>query len=393
MGLFERIFRRPVPRGRPDGQWSTLTAYAPIFTSWGGNIYGNDLIRAAIDAVARHCSKLTININGSAKPGLRARLLKAPNEWQTWAQFLYRLSTILDVQCAAFIVPVIGEYGEITGIYPILPSMSELVSYNGEPYIRYSFTNGDTAAISLYEVGIMTRFQYTDDFMGEGNGALDMTMQLIMMQNQGITEAVKNSNTFRFMARVGNMVKPGDVAKERARFNRENLENGGGGLLLFPKQYEDIHQITSTSYTVNADQMKQIQSSVFDYFGVNEEVLQNRAIGDAWSAFYEGRIEPFAIQLSEVLTRMLYTMRERGQGNEVYFSSNRLQYMSNADKLNVTSGMADRGLMTRNELREIWNLPPLPEPLGSQIPARGEYYDVVAGHDDGNGDDTNDGTD
>ena len=27
--------------------------------------------------------------------------------------------------------------------------------------------------------------------------------------------------------------------------------------------------------------------------------------------------------------------------------------------------------------REILNLPPLPEPIGSQIPARGEYYDVT----------------
>ena len=36
----------------------------------------------------------------------------------------------------------------------------------------------------------------------------------------------------------------------------------------------------------------------------------------------------------------------------------------------------DRGLATRNELREILNLPPLPEPVGSSIPARGEYYNV-----------------
>ena len=55
----------------------------------------------------------------------------------------------------------------------------------------------------------------------------------------------------------------------------------------------------------------------------------------------------------------------------------RLQYMSNADKLNAIQTYADRGLMTRNELREISNLPPLPEPYGSQIPARGEYYDIT----------------
>ena len=84
-----------------------------------------------------------------------------------------------------------------------------------------------------------------------------------------------------------------------------------------------------------------------------------------------------------------------GHGNEIFFSSNRLQYMSNKDKLEAIKTNGDRGLMTRNELREIENLPPLPEPYGSQIPARGEYYDIVnppEGKSGGkNGGDTNAG--
>ena len=81
---------------------------------------------------------------------------------------------------------------------------------------------------------------------------------------------------------------------------------------------------------------------------------------------------------------MLFSMREQSQGNLVMATANRLQYMSNSDKLKVSSQMADRGLMTRNEIREIWNLPPLPEPYGSQIPARGEYYNL---NDNGGKDD------
>ena len=73
---------------------------------------------------------------------------------------------------------------------------------------------------------------------------------------------------------------------------------------------------------------------------------------------------------------MLFTFREQSQGSLVMATANRLQYMSNADKLNVSAQMADRGLMTRNEIREIWNLAPLPEPVGSQLPIRGEYYNV-----------------
>ena len=115
---------------------------------------------------------------------------------------------------------------------------------------------------------------------------------------------------------------------------------------------------------------------MFEYFGVNEDILQNKFNSETWSAFYEGAVEPWAIQFSEVMTKMLFTMRERSQDNYVMATANRLQYMSNADKLKVSAQMADRGLMTRNEIREIWNLAPLPEPFGSQLPARGEYYNV-----------------
>lgn len=147
-------------------------------------------------------------------------------------------------------------------------------------------------------------------------------------------------------------------------------------MLLFPNTYRNIQQLKQEAYKVDADQMKLIKENVFDYFGVNEDVIQNKTFGDNWLAFYEGCIEWFAIQASEVITKMLFSERERQYGNRVFFTSNRLQYMSNADKMNAISQMADRGLMTRNELRDILNLSPLPEPWGSQIPARGEYYNV-----------------
>ena len=158
-------------------------------------------------------------------------------------------------------------------------------------------------------------------------------------------------------------------------------------MLLFPHTYSEIKQIDTKPWVVDDKQMEIIKANVFEYFGVSEDILQNKYSSDTWSAFYEGCVEPFALQFSEVMTRMLFTFREQSEGNLVMATSNRLQYMSNADKLNVSAQMADRGLMTRNEIREIWNLPPLPEPLGSQLPIRGEYYNVGEdenGTEDGN---------
>lgn len=390
MGLFDKIFKRPQPRGQADGYFQTLTAYTPAFTSWSGKLYESELVRAAIDARARHISKLDIVMEGAARPKLQTRLRHAPNEWMSWGQFLYRLSTILDVQNTAFIVPVLDDYGEIAGVYPVLPSRCELVQYNKVPYIRYEFSTGSKAAIKLAECGIMTKFQYSDDFFGDSNAALANTLNLINMQDQGITEAVKNSNTFRFMARINNFTKPEDLAKERLRFNRENFQSDGGGLLLFPNTYTDIRQIEAKSFTVDADQMRLIQTNVFNYFAVNEEVLQSKAFGDSWSAFFESVISVFAVQFSDVLTRMVFTQRERSQGSCVKATANRWMYMSNTDKLDLANKLSDRGIISRNEIRGLFNLPPLPAEIGDTLPVRGEYYNLGEdpSKDIGNGDKT-----
>lgn len=374
MGLFEKIFKRPSLRGEPDGFFKTLTAYSPAFTTWGGRIYESELVRSAINARATHISKLSVQAHGAAKPKLQTRLRTGPNEWQTWGQFLYRLSTILDVNNTAFIVPVIDDYLEISGIFPILPIQCEIVQYGGEPWLRYQFQSGQYASVEMRYCGVMTKFQYADDFFGEDNLALAPTMELINIQNQGITEAVKSAATFRFMAKVNNFSKTEDLAKERQRFTRENLQGGDGGVLLFPNTYSEIQQIKGAPFVVDAEQMAIIRKNVFDYFGVNEEVLQNKAYGDAWSAFYEGAIEPFAVQFSDVVTKMLFTERERASGSFLMATANRLQYMSNTEKLNVSAQMADRGIMNRDEIREIWNLPPLPDGQGQAYTIRGEYY-------------------
>ena len=198
---------------------------------------------------------------------------------------------------------------------------------------------------------------------------------------------MKNSNTFRFFAKINNFVKPEDLAKERRRFNRENLEGEGGGLLLFPNTYSEIKQVVTRPYVIDSGQLELIRTNVYGYFGVNEAVLQNKAIGDEWSAFYEGAIEPFAVQLSEVLTRMLFTPLEQSNGAQLYATANRLQYMSNNDKLNVSAQLVDRGIFSINEAREIFNLPPVEG--GDVRTIRGEYKNADAINDP-KGDEPND---
>ena len=373
MGLFDKIFgRAPKPVGKYEGGFVSLTGHRPHFTRWGGDVYEREIIRAIINAIAVHVSKLKVEVQGAARPSLQTKLKHGPNQWQTWSQFLYRLETIRQIHNTAFIVPVYDQFGEPSGIFTPLPDRCEIIEYGDTPYLRYKFSHGETAAIELEYCGILTKFQYRDDFFGENNHALIPTLELIHIQNQGIQEGVKSAATYRFMAKVNNFSKAEDLKKERKRFTEENLREDGGGMLLFPNTYTDIKQVDSKPWVIEADQMRIIKENAFDYFGVNEDFLQNKAYGDAWAAVYEGIVETFAIQFSEVCTKMLFTFREQSQGNRVMATSNRLQYMSNADKLKVSAQMMDRGIMSINEVREIWNMPPVEN--GDIRLVRGEYY-------------------
>lgn len=378
MGLFEKIFKYRQDLRQAGTVFKTLTGYTPAFTSWNGKIYESLLVRAAIHARATHVSKLRIVFTGTAKPRLRRKLELRPNDWQSWTQFLYRLCTILDVHNTAFIVPVLDEFGETVGIYPVLPDRCELREYGGVVYLRYAFRDGQYAAVEFHRCGVMTKFQYRDDFFGENNEALRPTMELVNIQDQGIAEAVRSSATFRFMARLTNFKDPSDLAKERKQFTRDNLEKGGG-ILLFPNTYDNIQQIKTAPYVVSAEQMAAIKENVHSYFGTNDDILQNKAFGDSWNAFYEGVPEWFGIQFSEVLAGMLFTDAERSRSAGVAATSNRLQYMSNKDKMLATQTFADRGLALVDEIRDIWSLPPLPDGQGQRIPIRGEYYDLRQG--------------
>jgi hypothetical protein len=132
--------------------------------------------------------------------------------------------------------------------------------------------------------------------------------------------------------------------------------------------------VDSKPFTIDAEQTKLIQTNVYNYFGVNEKILQNSYTEDEFNAFYEGKIEPFALQLGLVLTNMTFSNKETAFGNQIILTSNRLQYASNKTKLEVSSQMFDRGILTTNQVMDIWNMAHVEE--GDKRFIRREYVEV-----------------
>lgn len=374
MGIFETIFKKPKIKKQLGGYFELLDGYTPIFTTYEGGVYEMELTRACIHAFASHCSKLLPTVTGADLLGLQRVLDGKPNPFMTSAQFLYKAATITETENTCYIVPLYNEYQEIEGFYPISPQRTEFIEYDGKPYARYTFANGKVAAIELDHVGIVCKYLYKKDMRGENNEALYPTLQLMADQQKGIREGIKNSASYRFIAQSSNFARTKDLAEERKRFTAENFATEDGGLLLFPNTYQNIQQIKSMPNIVNPEQMKIIETRVFDYFGCNEKILQNSAVGDDWSAYYEGKIEPWAIQLSQAMTAMTFSAEKIARNNGIVWSANRLQYMTNADKLQVSTQGFDRGFFTLNDVMDIWNLPHLDD--GDKRYIRKEYTEL-----------------
>jgi hypothetical protein len=374
MGVFEKIFKRPEPQKQINGYFQMLNGYTPIFTDYDGGVYEMELTRSCIHTFANHCSKLLPKVSGPDKRGIQAMLDGRPNPFMTSAQFVYKVATIYDTRNTCFIVPILDEFDRLTGYYPVNAKQTELIDVDGEPWLRYRFSNGKWAAMELARCGIINKYLYNSDIKGEDNRALNPTLQLLFTQNQGITEGIKNSASFRFMATVGNFAKGKDLANERKNWVKDNLGADSGGLALFPNTYTNVQQIQSTAKIVDPEQMKIIETRVLNYFGSNEDILQNKAVGDKWAAYYEGKIEPFALQLSQAMTCMTFTHNEQARGNAISWSSNRLQYATSNEKLQVSSQMFDRGILSLNMIMDIWNLPHVED--GDKRYIRKEYTEI-----------------
>lgn len=372
--LFPGNSQEKIAKKEVESFYKELEFYKPAWRTWNGALYESELVRAAIDSIARHASKLKISFEGPAQIKFKTHASKNPNPWQTWEQFLYRVASILYVQNNVLLVPIMDGYGDKIGIFPVMASDAQIVveKQSGVEYIRFTYRK-KKLAIELSYVGILNRFQLYNELFGESNKALAPTLGLIDLENQGVAEAIKSSASYRFMARINTLVKDEDLKKEKEEFNKTNFSQGSdsGGLLLFNKKFEDIKQITSNPYTLKSEELDHIRTNVFNYFGVNEDIIQNKAYGDKFTAFYEGCIEWFSIQLSEVVTNMIFNADQQSYGNKILFTSSRLAFMSNTEKLNISEKLLDRGVLSINEVREIWNLPAIEG--GDEHIVRGEY--------------------
>ena len=343
----------------------------PYTSAWSGSMYQQVLVRSVIERFAVACSKLKPEIHGSARPRVRRAIETSPNQFQTWPQFLYRCATLYMNNTTVCVVPEYKPGTQVQiGFYPVPLAHAEVVDYAGEFWLRWQTLDGDTRAVELSRVAVVTRFQYVSDWFGDGN-ILANTLSMLKAQEDAQKQSINDSAQIRFIGQLNGQVREEDMKKKRDRFYKDNLSGENDtSIMLYDNTFASIEQLKAQNWTIPSEEMERIENNVFDYFGINRRILQNNYDENAWDAYYEGCIEPFALMLGEALTKATFTMRER-PANRILFSSNRLEYASAASKRNMNKDMTDRAIMKVNEGREILGLPPVDG--GDVFILRGEY--------------------
>jgi len=362
MSLFDRIFRKQ-PRANSAAQLvKEPTGAFSIFT---GDAYSSDIYRGAIDAIARNISKLKGNhiiMNGDNRQSGDARLNRLlqnrPNPFMTASNWLYKMATHYYTLNNAFSLIMRDERGNVTGIFPVNYSNVEMLTDAGNNlFCKFTFRTGHEAIFPYCDLIHLRRNFNSNELLGDDNSALFPTLEAAQAVNEGITNAIKTAANIRGIVRYSEMM-PEEMLKEvKEKFvnNYLTIENNGGVIPLDSKF--DFTPVDSKPVLLSAAQQEAIKKAIYDYLGINENIVSSNYTEDCFSSFYESIIEPFAVELGQEMTAKVFTPREIGYGNQIIFESGRLQYASNQTRVALIEKLMPMGLMSINEAREVLNLP------------------------------------
>jgi HK97 family phage portal protein len=364
--MFKSIFNVEDFQGnvadKPYTMFRQLNNSDNVFIPWDGNSYDDATVRTCINTIAKHAAKLKPKHirrqNGKiieTDSVIDSLLSTRPNEYMSTYDFIYKIVSQLALYNNAFVYIKSDSKGNIIGLYPLNYGDVELVELDAVLYCKFNFLSAGQMVIPYTDI-IHIRDQFNrEDFFGETNERpLKSPLKILNTVKQGLENAVKNCTKLRGILEVVGNLKPGDIEKINKNFVDSFLDTSNSTGIATIDQKSTFHQLTSDIQTADHSQMEFIRDDVYRYFGLNEAIIKGNYTEDQWAAFYESIIEPIAIKLSLEFTSKLFTEREKGHGNEVIFTANRLQYASMKSKTTMVQALLPQGIITLNEAREIF---------------------------------------
>lgn len=351
-----------------------LNNYNAEFTTLGNNTYDSKVARQCIDRIATHCAKLIPkhiqdSISNCIKGDINFLLQNMPNPIMTKFDFIYKVISMLYTDSNAFVYIAKNKEGMITGFYPVLASNYNLLQDSqNNIYLEFKFINGKEYILPYLELIHLRLFYNRHDIFGTNNKVLKTDIDTAHTASEGIKNAIKTSSNLKGILKYENaMLKNKDLKESKEAFVNDflNLENESGIAAMDAKA--DFKEVNLKPITLDKEQLEQVNYNIFDYFGISEKIVRNNFTSEEWNAFYEGVIEPRAIQLSDAFTNKIFKQSKIKEGHKIIFTANRLQYATLANKISLLKEAGALGLLTKDEAREIIDLHPLGGEEGSKI--------------------------
>lgn len=350
-----------------------LSGYNAKFTTISSNIYDSKVARQCIDRIATHCAKLIPKhiqycIGNNIKGEINFLLQNEPNPLMNTYDFIYKTISMLYTDSNAFVYIAKDKEGFITGFYPVLALNYDLLQDRANNlYLKFNFVNGKEYTLPYLELIHLRLFYNKNDIFGTSNKVLLTDIESAHTASEGIKNAIKTSNNLKGIIKYDAVLKEKDIKASKEAFVRDflNLENESGIAAIDGKG--DFKEINLKPITLDKDQLERVNYNIFDYFGISEKIVNNSYSSEEWNAFFEGVIEPRAIQMSGAFTNKIFSYKARRDGHKIVFTTNRLQYASLSNKINLIKVAGAFGLLTKDDGREILDMAPLGGEEGKKI--------------------------
>ena len=362
MSFLDRLFKKT--RTRTTTELVNEPVYG--FSRYGGDAYGNDIFREAVDAIARNAGKLkgshVVAYAGERRQsddGKLNRLLQTrPNRYMSAYDFLYKLTTRLFLYNNAFAYLDRDERGALRAIYPITASNVEILSDpTGSLFCGFMLRDGRRVVLPYDDIVHLRRFFNDSEVLGEDNSAIASGIELAQTQNDGMISGIRAGANIRGILSFTQIMSPTKLREEKDAFVADYLSMGNEGGVIATDQKMSYQPIDHKPVLLDADQAKEVKTKIYDYLGLTESIVNSSYTEDEYAAFYESTLEPIAIALSQEFTAKVFNDREQAFGNSIVFESGRLQFTSNKTKVSLIAQLAPYGLLTINQALEILNLP------------------------------------
>lgn len=349
--------------------------YSALFSirgeySAGGDLDDSDIIGSIENCIATNVAKLTPQVVRKDARGMvikedhLARLLSlrwAP-ELSTY-DALYKMAATLIRKSNTFAGIFYNEdFTKVKQIVPLTVQTFRIFEDDdGNMLFRFVWDYDGKTYVLPYQSVIHIRARFNKKrFIGTPpDQAIKTTLELLDATGQALRNTVKNSANLKGYLKYNNFIDEEELREKVREFQAAYMSAENDGGLAGIDNSMDFHEINQRTPNIPTLQSQYLRDNLYRYYGVSDAILMSKFTESEWNAFYESVIEPIALQLSLEFTYKLLTERERGFGNKIIFTSNRLQYATLQTRATIGSVLYDRGIITINEYRELMYYEPI----------------------------------